>query len=55
LSYVDEPPNAADGSIFGQLLVTAALTQPSFTIRGGTSEVLRSVASKGLRPTEARR
>ncbi len=55
LSYVDEPPNAADGSIFGQLLVTAALTQPSFTIRGGTSEVLRSVASKGLRPTEAGR
>ena len=30
-------------------------TQPSFTIRGGTNEVLRSVASKGLRPTGAGR
>ena len=42
-------------AIFGQLLVTAALTQPSFTVRGGTNEILRSVASKGLRPSEASR
>ncbi len=51
LAYVDEAPNSADHSTFGRLLVTAALTQPSFTIRGGTNEVLRSVAAKGLRPT----
>jgi alkylation response protein AidB-like acyl-CoA dehydrogenase len=51
LAYVDEAPNTADDSMFGQLLVSGALTQPSFTIRGGTNEVLRSVASKGLRPS----
>ena len=51
LAYLDDMPDLADGSIFGRLLVAAALTQPSFTIRGGTNEVLRSVAAKGLRPT----
>jgi hypothetical protein len=51
LAYVDRAPNTTDDSIFGRLLMTAALTQPSFTIRGGTNEILRSVASKGLRPT----
>jgi alkylation response protein AidB-like acyl-CoA dehydrogenase len=51
LAYLDDAPDTADDSLFGQLLVTAALTQPSFTIRGGTNEVLRSVASKGLRPS----
>jgi alkylation response protein AidB-like acyl-CoA dehydrogenase len=51
LAYLDEAPNAASGSIFDHLVVTAALTQPSFTIRGGTNEVLRSVAAKGLRPS----
>jgi hypothetical protein len=55
LAYLDEAPNTADDSIFGRLLMTAALTQPSFTIRGGTNEVLRSVAAKGLRPTGAAR
>lgn len=51
LAHIDEAPNTADDSLFGRLLVTAALTQPSFTIRGGTNEVLRSVAAKGLRPS----
>lgn len=51
LAHLDEAPNTADRSTLGRLLVTAALTQPSFTIRGGTNEVLRSVAAKGLRPT----
>ncbi len=55
LAFLDEGPNTADGSIFGRLLVSAALTQPSFTVRGGTNEVLRSVASKGLRPRTAAR
>lgn len=51
LAYLDEAPTTADSSLFGQLLVTAALTQPSFTVRGGTNEVLKSVAAKGLRPS----
>jgi hypothetical protein len=55
LAYLDEAPNTSDDSILGRLLVSSALTQPSFTVRGGTNEVLRSVASKGLRPTGATR
>jgi alkylation response protein AidB-like acyl-CoA dehydrogenase len=37
-------------SLFERLLANAIVTAPSFTIRGGTVEVLRSVAAKGLRP-----
>ena len=51
LAHLDQAPNSLDDTIFGRLLVGAALTQPSFTIRGGTNEVLRSVAAKGLRPS----
>ncbi|MDK3258479.1 acyl-CoA dehydrogenase family protein [Blastococcus capsensis] len=36
------------GSLFARLLAEAILTGPSFTLRGGTTEVLRSVAAKGL-------
>ncbi|MGE3836179.1 MAG: acyl-CoA dehydrogenase family protein, partial [Acidimicrobiia bacterium] len=54
LAYLDVAPNTAGDSIFERLLIAAALTQPSFTIRGGTNEVLRSVASKGLRRGGAR-
>jgi alkylation response protein AidB-like acyl-CoA dehydrogenase len=35
-------------SLFERLLFEATLSAPSFTIRGGTNEILRSVASKGL-------
>ncbi|ORW04775.1 acyl-CoA dehydrogenase family protein [Mycobacterium kyorinense] len=35
-------------SLFDRLLRRAVLESPSFTIRGGTNEVLRSVAAKGL-------
>lgn len=41
-----EPAQAP--SLFERLLRRAALDSPSFTIRGGTNEVLRSVAVKGL-------
>lgn len=51
LDHLDEMPDLADDSVFGRLLTTAVLTQPSFTIRGGTNEVLRTVAAKGLRPS----
>ena len=51
LAYVEEAPNKADTSLFTRLLMTPTLTAPSFTIRGGTNEILRSVAAKGLRPS----
>jgi 3-oxocholest-4-en-26-oyl-CoA dehydrogenase alpha subunit len=51
LAYLDEAPNTADSSMLGRLVMSSALTQPSFTVRGGTNEVLRSVVSKGLRPS----
>jgi hypothetical protein len=35
-------------SLFERLLRRAVLDSPSFTIRGGTNEVLRAVAVKGL-------
>ena len=35
-------------SLFEDLLAEAVLTSPSFTLRGGTNEILRSVAAKGL-------
>jgi len=41
-----EPAHAP--SLFERLLRRAVLDSPSFTIRGGTNEVLRSVAAKGL-------
>ena len=36
------------GSLFELLLAEAVLTGPSFTLRGGSSEVLRSMVAKGL-------
>ena len=35
-------------SLFSALLAEAVLTSPSYTLRGGTTEILRSVAAKGL-------
>lgn len=46
---VDLEPNPDSSSLFERLLANAILTSPSFTIRGGTIEILRSVAAKGLR------
>jgi alkylation response protein AidB-like acyl-CoA dehydrogenase len=42
-----EPVREGD-SPFERLLFEAVLSSPSFTIRGGTNEILRSVASRGL-------
>jgi alkylation response protein AidB-like acyl-CoA dehydrogenase len=55
LALIDFEPGLPARSLLEQLLVTATLTAPSFTIRGGTNEILRSVAAKGLQPTGARR
>ena len=41
-------PVREEGSPFESLMFEAILSAPSFTIRGGTNEILRSVASKGL-------
>ena len=42
-------PVMEDEDLFVRVLVAATLTSPSFTVRGGTIEILRSVAAKGLR------
>ncbi len=48
LQLVDLEPSPESASLFERMLAAAVLTGPSFTIRGGTVEILRSVASKGL-------
>jgi alkylation response protein AidB-like acyl-CoA dehydrogenase len=50
LGLIDFEPDLAAAGLFERLLVTATLTAPSFTLRGGTNEVLRSIVAKGLRP-----
>jgi len=54
LEVCDLDPGVPPRSLFERLLVTATLTAPSFTIRGGTSEILRSVVVKGLQPSGTR-
>jgi 3-oxocholest-4-en-26-oyl-CoA dehydrogenase alpha subunit len=46
---VPEDPDPASDSLFERLLAAAILGAPSFTIRGGTNEILRSVAARALR------
>jgi len=41
-------PDPASDAPFERLLARAVLAAPQFTIRGGTNEILRSVAAKGL-------
>ena len=45
---LDLEPSPGSAWLFERLLASAMLTGPSFTIRGGTVEILRSVAAKGL-------
>jgi alkylation response protein AidB-like acyl-CoA dehydrogenase len=47
---VPDGPDPAAGTLFERLLAAAILAAPSFTIRGGTNEILRSVAARALRP-----
>lgn len=44
----DAVPQPSSDSLFERLLHRSILTAPSFTIRGGTVEILRSVATNGL-------
>lgn len=48
IELVDLEPTPEAASLFERLVAASILTGPSFTIRGGTIEILRSVASKGL-------
>ena len=48
LELVDREPWPGVADPLGRLLAEAILSAPSFTIRGGTNEILRSVAAKGL-------
>ena len=50
LHLIEFEPDLNAPGLFERLLITATLTAPSFTIRGGTNEVLRSIVAKGLRP-----
>ncbi|MBW8826509.1 MAG: acyl-CoA dehydrogenase family protein [Acidobacteria bacterium] len=46
---VEVSPSLESGSLFERLLARSVLAGPSYTIRGGTTEVLVGVVSKGLR------
>jgi alkylation response protein AidB-like acyl-CoA dehydrogenase len=48
-SLVEEDPDPGASSLFEALLAQSVVTAPSYTIRGGTTEVLRSVAARSLR------
>jgi alkylation response protein AidB-like acyl-CoA dehydrogenase len=45
---VDIEPQLGCGSEFERMLAASILMAPSFTIRGGTNEILRSVAARAL-------
>ncbi|MDX6343996.1 MAG: hypothetical protein QOH87_4134 [Trebonia sp.] len=48
LEVIDIQPVCDSPSVFERILCEAILTRPVFTIRGGTSEILRSVAAKAI-------
>jgi alkylation response protein AidB-like acyl-CoA dehydrogenase len=48
LDIIEIEPRTDASSVFEQILCEAVLTTPAVTIRGGTNEILRSVAAKGL-------
>lgn len=45
---VDAEPSLTHGEAFHEALAQAELSAPSFTIRGGTREILRGIIAKGL-------
>jgi alkylation response protein AidB-like acyl-CoA dehydrogenase len=53
LEVTDIQPVCDSPSVFEQILCEAILTRPIFTIRGGTSEILRSVAAKAISASSA--
>jgi 3-oxocholest-4-en-26-oyl-CoA dehydrogenase alpha subunit len=53
LDVIDLQPVCDSPSVFEQILCEAILTRPVFTIRGGTNEILRSVAAKAISAASA--
>ncbi len=49
LEVIEHEPSLDSATLGEQLLAQAILTGPSFTLRGGTTEILRTIAAKGLR------
>jgi alkylation response protein AidB-like acyl-CoA dehydrogenase len=49
VSHLGRAPDPASEDPYEALLATAVLVAPSWTIRGGTTEILRSVIMRGLR------
>jgi hypothetical protein len=49
LAVIDHEPSLDSTDVGERLLAEGILTGPSFTIRGGTTEILRTIAAKGLR------
>jgi alkylation response protein AidB-like acyl-CoA dehydrogenase len=52
-TIVQDDPNPTVGGQFDELLARALVMAPSWTLTGGTTEVLRSVAARGLRGSGA--
>jgi len=48
-ALVDDDPDPGSSSLLQPLLAQPLVVSPSLTIRGGTTEVLRSVAARSLR------
>ena len=48
-TLVDVEPSLDSASVFQRLLARAVLVAPSWTVRGGTNEILRSVIARGIR------
>lgn len=48
-TLVDAEPSPEAQSLYARLLAQALLISPSWSIRGGTNEILRTVIAKGLR------
>lgn len=49
MRHLGRPPGPDADDPYERLLATAVQVAPSWTIRGGTTEILRSVISKGMR------
>jgi alkylation response protein AidB-like acyl-CoA dehydrogenase len=47
-SLMEDDPDPDSSSLFESLLAQAIVVAPSYTIRGGTTEVLRSVAARAM-------
>lgn len=51
-SVFDADPDPGSESLFESLLAQSVLISPSYTLRGGTTEILRSVAARAIRSAQ---